>query len=102
MNYSFLKSFGGAEQGRNSHRSRGTVITESGVLDPGWDEDDVHSDGWQLQPRCQTLSGGKKASPWEAGGASVQLQSFRAQGKQRVFLPGAVTQTWYQSLSNMM
>ena len=38
------------------------------------------------------MIGVKKAYPWEAGGAGVQLQSFRAQVKQRVFLPGAVSQ----------
>ena len=59
-------------------------MAKSGVLDPGQDEDDVHSEGWQLQPRCQTLSGGKKASPGEVGGAGVQLQSFRAQVKQSI------------------
>lgn len=29
--------------------------------------------------KVSNFDGGKKASPWEAGGASVQLQSFRAQ-----------------------
>lgn len=47
----------------------------------------------------------KEGIPWEAGGANVQLQSFRAQVKQRVFLPGAMTQhgiraraTWCRTL----
>lgn len=57
---------------------------------PGWDEDDVHScgDGWQLQPRCQTLSGGRRHP---RGRQEGQVSSYRvpeAQGSKEYFYLG--------------
>lgn len=35
MTNSFLKPFGGAEQGKNPHKSRETMATKNEMLEPG-------------------------------------------------------------------